>query len=85
MKVGDQKREQEVLHWKNPRGQELVQDTVKPTYYGHPKDHHVEERWFVVRALDFKCGGRWFEPSLCHRVVSLDKIFYPALSLFTQV
>ena len=27
----------------------------------------------VVSVLDFRSGGRWFERSLCHRVVSLDK------------
>ena len=26
----------------------------------------------VVSGLDFRCGGRWFEPSLCRPVVSLD-------------
>ena len=34
----------------------------------------------VVSALDFRSGGRWFELSLCLRVVSLDKKLY-----FTQV
>ena len=24
----------------------------------------------VVSALDFRSGGRWFEPGLCRRVVS---------------
>ena len=39
----------------------------------------------VVRALDFRSGGLWLEPSLCRRVVSLDKKLYSILSLFTQV
>ena len=39
----------------------------------------------VVSALDFRSGGRWFEPSLCLHVVSLDKKLYSILSLFTQV
>ena len=33
----------------------------------------------------FRSEVRWFEPSLCRRVVSLDKKLYSALSLFTQV
>ena len=39
----------------------------------------------MVSALDFRSGGRWFEPSLSHRVVSLDKKLYSTFSLFTQV
>ena len=42
----------------------------------------------VVSALDFRSGSRWFEPSLCLRVVSLIKTrsFIPhLLSLFNQV
>ena len=39
----------------------------------------------MVSALDFRSGGRWFEPSLCRRVVSLDKKHYSTLSLFTKV
>ena len=39
----------------------------------------------VVSVLDFRLGGRWFEPGLCRRVVSLDKKLYSTLSLFTQV
>ena len=39
----------------------------------------------VVTALHFRSGGRWFEPSLCCHVVSLDKKSYSTLSLFTQV
>ena len=39
----------------------------------------------MVSALDFRSGGRWFEPSLCRRVVSLGKKLYSTLSLFTQV
>ena len=27
----------------------------------------------MVSVLDFRPGGRWFEPGLCRRVVSLDK------------
>ena len=39
----------------------------------------------VVSTLDFRSGGRWFEPGHCCRVVSLDKKLYSTLSLFTQV
>ena len=40
----------------------------------------------MVSELDFRSGGRWFEPGLCRRVVSLDKKLYSTLlSLFTQV
>ena len=39
----------------------------------------------MVSALDFRSGGWWFKPSLCHCVVSLDKKLYSTLSLFTQV
>ena len=39
----------------------------------------------MVSALNFRSGGRWFEPGLCPRVVSLDKKLYFTLSLFTQV
>ena len=39
----------------------------------------------VVSMLDFRSGGQWSEPSLCRRVVSLDKKLYSTLSLFTQV
>ena len=39
----------------------------------------------MVRVLDFQSGGRWFEPSLCRCVVSLDKKLYSTLFLFTQV
>ena len=39
----------------------------------------------MVSALDFRSGGRWFEPGHCCRVVSLDKKLYSTLSLFTQV
>ena len=39
----------------------------------------------VVSLLDLRPGSRWFEPSLCHRVVSLDKKLQSTLSLFTQV
>ena len=38
-----------------------------------------------IWALDFRSGGRWPEPGLCRRVVSLDKKLYSTLSLFTQV
>ena len=30
-------------------------------------------------------GGRWFEPSFCHRVVSLDTKLDFTVSLFTQM
>ena len=33
----------------------------------------------MVSALDFRSGGRWFEPGLCRRVVSLDKNLYSTL------
>ena len=39
----------------------------------------------VVSALHFRSGGRWVDPSLCRRVVSLDKKRYSTLSLFTQL
>ena len=39
----------------------------------------------MVSALDLRSGDRWFEPCLCHRVVSLDKKLNSTLSLFTQV
>ena len=39
----------------------------------------------MVSALDLRSGGRWFEPCLCRRVVSLDKKLYSTLSLLTQV
>ena len=39
---------------------------------------------FDLSALDFRSEGRWFEPGLCHRLVSLDKKLYSTLSLFTQ-
>ena len=39
----------------------------------------------VVSALNFQSESRWFEPSLCRHVVSLDKKLYFILSLFTQV
>ena len=40
----------------------------------------------MVSALDVRSsGGRWFEPSLCRRVVSSDKKLCSTLSLFTQV
>ena len=39
----------------------------------------------MVSALDFRSGDRWFAPSLCRRVVSLDKKLYSSLSLFNQV
>ena len=38
----------------------------------------------MVRALDIRSGGRWFEPGLSRHVVSLDKKLYSTLSLFTQ-
>ena len=39
----------------------------------------------MVSALDFRSGGRWFEPGLCRRVVSLDEKLCSTLFLFTQV
>ena len=39
----------------------------------------------MVSALDFRSRGRWFEPGLRRRVVSLDKKLYFTLSLFTQM
>ena len=39
----------------------------------------------MVSALDFRSGGRWFEPSFCPRVVSLNKKLYSTLSLFNQM
>ena len=39
----------------------------------------------VVSALDFRFGGRWFEPGLCRRVDSSDKKLCSSLSLFTQL
>ena len=51
--------------------------------------YYTQGRWrrdgLVVSVLDFRSGGQWFEPSLCRRVVSLDKKLYFTLSLFTQV
>ena len=38
----------------------------------------------MVSALDFQSGDQWFEPSLRHHVVSLDKKLYFTLSLFTR-
>ena len=39
----------------------------------------------VVSASDFQPEGRWFEPDLCHCVVSLDKKLCSTLALSTQV
>ena len=39
----------------------------------------------MVSVLDFRSGGWWFEPSVCRRVVSLDKNLYSTLFLFPQV
>ena len=39
----------------------------------------------MVSTLDFRSEGRWFEPGVCRRVVSLDKKLYSTLSLSTQV
>ena len=39
----------------------------------------------MISVSDFRSEGRWFEPSLCCRVVSLDEKLYSTLSLFTQV
>ena len=38
----------------------------------------------VVCALDFRCGVGGLRSGPFHRIVSLDKKLYPALSLFTQ-
>ena len=53
-------------------------------------EYHFPGLWncgglVVISALDFRSGGRWFEPSLCCHVVSLDKKHYSTLSLYTQV
>ena len=39
----------------------------------------------MVSELDFQPEGRWFEPGLCHYVISLDKKPYSMLSLSTQM
>ena len=39
----------------------------------------------MISTLDFRSGGRQFEPSPCHRVVSLDEQLYSTLSLFTEM
>ena len=39
----------------------------------------------MVSTSDFEPEGRWFEPGLCCRVVSLDKKLCFTLSLSTQV
>ena len=39
----------------------------------------------MVSALDVRSGGRWLEPGLYRRVVSLYKKPHPTLPLFTQV
>ena len=58
--------------------------------YSHQKK--LQYKWMVwrqgglvVSTLDFRSGSRWFERSLCRRVVSSDKKLYSTLSLFTQV
>ena len=38
----------------------------------------------MVSALEFRFGGRWFEPNLCRCAVSLDLKLYSTLSIFTQ-
>ena len=38
----------------------------------------------MFSALDFRSRGRWFEPGLFRRIVSLDEKLYSTLSLFTQ-
>ena len=67
---------------------------IKPFLLGYVRSRCVFEPlkimvWrrggLVVSALDFRSGGRWFEPGHCRRVVSLDKKLYSTLSLFTQV
>ena len=39
----------------------------------------------MVRALDFRSGGRQIEPGFCCHVISLGKKLYSTLSLFPQV
>ena len=39
----------------------------------------------LVSALELQPEGQWFQPGLCHRVVSLDKKLCSTLSLSTQV
>ena len=39
----------------------------------------------VVSASNFQPEGWWFEPGLCHHVVSLDKKLCSTLSLSAQV
>ena len=39
----------------------------------------------MVSALDVRSGGRLFKPSLCRRVVALDKKLHTSLCIFTQV
>ena len=39
----------------------------------------------MLSALEFRSEGRWFEPGLCRRVVSLDKKLQFTLSFFTQM
>ena len=40
----------------------------------------------MVSALDFRSEGRWFEPGLCCRVVSLDnKLYSTSVSLHPGV
>ena len=57
--------------------------------YFNCKSYMDDVQWrhcgLVVSALDFQSGGRWFEPSLCRCVVSLDKKIYFTLSLFSQL
>ena len=39
----------------------------------------------MVSALDFRSGGRWFEPGHCRRVVSLDETLFHIVSLHPGV
>ena len=41
--------------------------------------------YVLVCALDSRSGGRWFEPGLYRRVVSLTKKLYSSLTLFIRV
>ena len=39
----------------------------------------------MINVLDYRSGGRWFEPGLCRRIVCLGKKLYSTLTLFSQV
>ena len=59
--------------------------SLSPTFLSDPRSTLWRRGCAVVNAFDFRSGGRCFEASPCQRVVSLDKILCPTLSLFTQV